>query len=111
MGRISLEVQVIPGDLHWPTLELRWQFLICYQVFKTIHRLDCISFSEYLSFTRASSIRSHNFTLFCSRSLINSFRYSFFGNRPFVWNKLPYDVVNVLSIGSFKAKLKNVLYS
>ena len=107
----SKSYQEICAELHWPTLELRRQFLICCQVFKIIHSLDCISFSEYLSFTRASSTRSHNLTLFCSRSRINSFRYSFFVNCPFVWNKLPYDVVNVLSIGSFKAKLRNVLYS
>ena len=55
-------------ELHWPTLQLRRQFLICCQVYKIIHKLECIDFSDYLNFTRASCTRSHNLTLFCGQS-------------------------------------------
>ena len=45
-------------------------------------------------------------SLLCKRSRVNSFRYSFFINASFLWNKLPFDVASASSYNSFKRKLK-----
>ena len=106
----SKSYERIHDELHWPTFQLRRQFLICCQVYKIIHKLDCIDFNDYLNFTRASCTRSHYLTLFCRQSRINAFRYSFFVNCPFLWNELPHAVANAQSFQSFKFKLRNFLY-
>jgi len=103
----------ICDELHWPTSQLRRQFLICCQAYKITHKLDCIDFTDYLNFTRASCTRSHNLTLFCRQrqSRINAFRCSFFVNWPFQsQNELPHFVTNAPSFQSFKPKLRNIPY-
>ena len=63
--------------LHMPTLQQRGLFLVSCQVYKLIHKLDCIPFSKYLGFTRTACTRSHNLTLLGSQSRTNVFRYPF----------------------------------
>ena len=46
-------------------------------------------------------------TLRCARSRI---RYSFFANIPFLWNSIPYDIVNSTSYVAFKYKLKSFFF-
>ena len=94
------------SQLRWPTVQQRHQLLSCCQTFKIIHNLDCLNFDDYLCFNR-SPTRSHSLTLRCTRSRINSFRYSFFVNIPFLWNTIPYDIVNSTSYAAFKYKLKS----
>jgi len=79
------------------TVQQRHQLLSCCQTFKIIHDLDCLNFDDYLCFNR-SPTRSHSLTLRCTRSRINSFRYSFFVNIPILWNTIPYDIVNSTSM-------------
>ena len=93
-------------QLRWSTVQQRHQLLSCCQTFKIIHKLDCLNFDDYLCFNQ-SSTRSHSLTLRCARSRINSFRYSFFVNIPFLWNTIPYDIVNSTSYAAFKYKLKS----
>ena len=85
------------------------QLLSCCQTFKIIHNLDYLNFDDYLCFNQ-SSTRSHSLTLHCARSRINSFRYSFFVNIPFLWNSIPYDIVNSTSYVAFKYKLKSFFF-
>jgi len=94
------------SQLRWPTVQQRHQLLSCCQTFKIIHNLDCLNFDDYLCFNQ-SPTRSHSLTLRCTRSRINSFRYSFFVNIPFLWNTIPYDIVNSTSYAAFKYKLKS----
>ena len=68
----SKPYEKICDELQWPTLKLRRQFLICCQVYKIIHKLDCIHFSDYLNLTRASCTRSHNLILICSQVLLRT---------------------------------------
>ena len=70
--------------------------------------LDCLDFHEYLSFNE-SRTRSHRLSLRPTGSRINSFRYSFFINIPFLWNTLPVDILDATSLSTFKSKLKNFL--
>ena len=86
------------SQLSWPTVQQRHQLLSCCQTFKTIHNLDCVNIDDYLCFNQFST-RSHSLTLRCTRSRI---RYSFFVNIPFLWNTIPYDIVNSTSYAAFK---------
>ena len=81
--------------------QISHQLLSCCQTFKIIHNLDCLNFNDYLCFNQ-SSTRSHSLTLRCTRSRINSFRYFFFVNIPFLWNTISYDIVNSTSYAAFK---------
>ena len=95
-------------DLHWPTLELRRHFLSLCQIYKIVHNLACISFFKYFAFKTVNT-RSHKLSLLCKSSKLNSFRYSFFINAPFIWNKLPFEIVSLSSYSNFKNKLMNFM--
>ena len=89
------------------TLESRRMLLLC-QVYKIIYNLDCIHFNSYFAFN-TNCTRSHRFSLVCPLSRINSFRYSFFVNAPYLWNRLPFDVLNCNSYPCFKRWLHHHL--
>ena len=54
-----------------------------------------------------SRTRGHNFKLF--KPLVQTAMHKYFFNVSVInnWNSLPYDVVNVVSLESFKSKLDN----
>ena len=85
------------SHLNWVTVRQRHLLLSCCQAFKIINNLDCIRFDDYLRFNK-SSTRSHRFTLCCTRSRINAFRYSFFINIPFLWNTIPFDYLHMVHL-------------
>ena len=90
------------------TLESRRRMLLLCQVYKIIHNLDCIPFNSYFAFN-TNCTRSHHFSLVCPLSRINSFRYSFFVNAPYLWNRIPFDVLNCNSYPCFKRWLHHHL--
>ena len=92
------------GELRWPTLQQRRDWLTLYQTYKIVNHLDCLDFDTYYSHS-ASSTRSHNLSLECKTSRINSYRYSFFIKNPFLWNTLPYSVSSSTSYNCFKRSL------
>ena len=53
----------------------------------------------------------HSHRLLCQNSRINSFRYSFFINAPFLWNDLPIGITSSASFTSFKHALSTHLYA
>ena len=59
------------------TLESRRVMLSVCQVYKIIHKLDCIPFNLYFTFN-TNCTRSHQLSLLCTASRVNCFRYSFF---------------------------------
>ena len=75
------------------TLESRRVMLSVCQVYKIIHKLDCIPFNLYFTFNTYCT-RSHQLSLLCTASHVNCFRYSFFVNAPYFWNSFPFDVLN-----------------
>ena len=94
------------SHLHWATVQQRHLMLACCQAFKIINKLDCLQFDNYLCFN-TSSTRSHRLALRCGSSRVNAYRYSFFINIPFLWNTLPFNIVNTTSYSAFKFKLKS----
>ena len=106
-----------PGHIHMKrhakhlklkTLESTRRMLLLCQVYKISHNLDCIPFISYFAFN-TNCTRSHRFSLVCPLSWINSFRYSFFVNAPYLWNRIPFDVLNCNSYPCFKRWLHHHL--
>ena len=98
------------NELHWPSVHQRHTLLICCQMYKIIKSLDCIDFNLYFSYASHIS-RHHSLALSCIHSRVNSFRYSFLVNTPFLWNSLSSDIVDCPSYTSFKSKLALFLLS
>ena len=98
------------SKLKWLSLKARRDYLSCCQVFKIIHHLDCINFSNYFSFSPLSSTSCHSLALFCRQSRVNAFRYSFFVRAVFLWNSLPTDVVTANSYNTFKRRYYRILF-
>ena len=92
------------SQLQWPTVSQRHTFLACCQTYKIVHSLDCIDFNKYFSFN-TNNTRHHQLALRCCQSRVNSFRFSFFINAPYVWNNLPSSTVSASSLASFKTSL------
>ena len=98
------------NELHWPSVHQCHTLLICCQMYKIIKSPDCIDFNLYFSYASRIS-RHHSLTLSCIHSRVNSFRYSFFVNTPFLWNSFSSDIVDCPSYTSFKSKLTLFLLS
>ena len=71
------------------------------QVYKIVHNLDCIPFNSYFTFN-TNGTRSHQLSLVCPLARINSFRYSFFINAPYLWNRIPLEVLNCKNLPLFE---------
>ena len=95
-------------EIGWQTLAQRRDILSCCQIYKMVNHLDCLVFEDFLSFN-STVTRCHHFCINYIQSRVNTFRYSFFVNAPFLWNTLPLDVVQSSSYYSFKCKLKQIL--
>ena len=67
-------------------------------------RYDSLKLSDYCKFN-TSCTRAHSMTLVPPQSTINSYRFSFFVNTPFLWNTVPYDIVSLSA-----PKFRRVLY-
>ena len=48
-------------------------------------------------------------TLVCKQSVVNVYRYSFFVNFIFIWNRLPFSVVSVSSRSVFHSSVYKLL--
>ena len=80
-------------QLKLKTLDIRRTMLSLCQVYKIVHNLDCIPFNLYFAFN-TNGTRSHQLSLVCPLARINCFRYSFFINAPYLWNRIPLEVLN-----------------
>ena len=45
---------------NWPTLKVRRTLLTCCQLYKIIHKLDCIEFSKYFGYRSRSRLQGHS---------------------------------------------------
>ena len=85
---------------------LKWLSLANYRLFNT----NCLTFRLLHNLypvlsphIQPSTRRNHR--LLCHPSRINSFRYSYFVNVPFLWNDLPTDITSTVSFTTFKHAL------
>ena len=77
-------------------------------LFDLFHNRFAMSFFDYFQFN-ISSTKSHPVTLVCKQSVVNAYRYSFFVNLIFIWNRLPFSIVSVSSRNIFRSSVYNFL--
>ncbi len=98
-------------SLSWLSLENRHHLLSCCQTFKIINNQECINFNKYYENAPYKSTRTNNQSLLCKQSRVNCYRYSFFINSGFLWNKLPNEIVTYKSYTTFKTALCRYLFN
>jgi len=93
-------------ELNWPSIQIRHNYYsVCY-VHDSLHHRNSLPFSEHFQL----STRSHTLTIQPVTSSINSFHYSFFVNSPFLWNTMPYTILQIKKSTLFHAALCNFLF-
>ena len=98
--------------LKWPSLELRRKYLCLVQLYKIMFGLCDIDRFKYLDIVGESRTRSkHKYKLRPRHTRTNYFKFSFFNRYISDWNSLPNDVVEAVSLSSFKRKLMSFLLS
>ena len=91
---LTLEDRYIRGDL--------------IQVFKLIKGIDKLDYNKFFQLADNSKTRGHRYKIVKQRCRLE-LRRNFFSNRVIdSWNKLPADVVDAVSLNSFKNKLDKV---
>ena len=78
----------------------RRKFRIILSVHDILHQRSCIDFNTYFT-VRTTCTRSHSLSLFCRQTSIDSFRYSFFVNSVFLWNRISHSILSILGRNSF----------
>ena len=92
-------------ELRWPTPVLHTQYYCLLLLYSILHNfLLFLNFTSHFQFNNQSA-RSHPLTLTNSFLTINSYRYSFYINVPFLWNRMPHDILSSSSPTVFKSKL------
>ena len=94
--------------LGWPSIMTRLTVSCLLFLFDLLHNRFAMSFSDYFEFNTFST-KSHSKTLVCKQSVVNAYRYSFFVNFIFIWNRLPFSVVSVSSRSVFRSSVYKLL--
>ena len=100
--RCGMGAQLLPPSCPWSTHSTPSHLIV--------ERLVVVSLSRHLPHLPSQHLVGERKAVFEPRSRINSFRYSFFVNIPFLWNTIPYDIVSSTSYAVFKYKLKSFLF-
>ncbi len=106
---LNEHITAVLGLLHWLPIRYRIQYKIVLFTYKALHNLAPSYLSELLHvYVRTRSLRSSaSVTL-----VVPSVRLTTMGSRAFscialtIWNTLPQDIRNSLSLSIFKSRLK-----
>ena len=79
------------------------------EVFKIMKGFDNLDMNKYFEIDRSNQTRSNGYKIIGKRFQSHEAKFFFFNRVVNVWNKLPYDTVNSISIDSFKNKLDRYL--
>ena len=101
----SKSSDVCVRELKWPPIHRRHTYFSICQVHDIFHNRNCIAFSDYFDL---SSIRPLNIRP--ASSTINSYRYSFFINSPFLWNAIPCNILQIAESKLFRFTLRRLLF-
>ena len=114
-------VTPILKQLHWLHIKYRCMFKTATLVYKFIHSGSPSYFQPFLSLSSCSysTRRSHPDRQYLTvppfRSSVfksvKHFDHSFAFDAPKIWNELPHDVHNTVSVASFRKKLKTYLFA
>ena len=97
-------------ELHWPTLHTRRSYFSTSLTHDILHNRVAIPFSKYFQFS-ITVTRSHPMSLFIPSSTINSRRFSFFINSPFLWNTIPHRILKLTNPVAFRTALRRFLFA
>ena len=94
-------------ELGWPSLKSRRDYLSVSLLYD-IHNKVTINLKNFCSFV-SSCTRHHSLCIVPLHTTINSFRFSFFDNTPFTWNKIPFNILSLSNRDAFYRAGKNYL--
>ena len=89
-------------SLNLDSLEKRRLIVDLTEIFKITHKMSILHSSTFFSFVSDSRTRGHNFKVFKKIARLNCRKYFFSQRCINVWNKLPWNVVNSVSVSQFK---------
>jgi len=90
----SLHVRRIKQDL-----------IMCFKIINGLVAIDC---SDFFTLVKCDRTRGHNFKLYINDCRLDVRKFSFARRVCPIWNKLPCDIVNAVSLNSFRFKLRSV---
>jgi len=96
-------------ELGWPSLKSRRDYLSVSLLYDIIHNKVAINLNNFCSFV-SSCTRHHSLCIVPLQTTINSFRFSFFGNTPFIWNKIPFNILSLSNCDAFRHAVKNYFF-
>ena len=97
-------------DLRWPVLHTRQSYFTITQVHDILHDRVSIPFNSHFKFS-STNTRSHSLSLTTSSYTINSYRFPFFINSPFLWNSVPVEILQIFKAIPFRMALRRFLLS
>ena len=96
-------------ELHWPTIQQRHNYYSICLVHDSLHHRNSLSFHEHYHLS-GTSTKSHPLSIRPVTSTINSYRFSFFVNSPFLWNSIPYAILQLKKSTMFRSALRRCLF-
>ena len=95
--------------LKWPTIQQRHNYFTICCIHDSLYHRNSLPFSEHFQLSQAPT-RCHPLSLRPVTSSINSFRYSFFVNSPFLWNTIPHTILRIKQPPLFRLALRRFLF-
>ena len=93
-------------ELKWPSIHQSHVYFSICQVHDILHYHN---FVNHFQLSNAPT-RSNPLSIQPIQSSINSYRYSFFINSPFLWNSIPYAILRIKQSGLFRLALRRYLF-
>ena len=78
-------------------------------LYMTVYTTEILSFHEHYHLS-GTSTKSHPLSIRPVTSTINSYRFSFFVNSPFLWNSIPYAILQLKKSTMFRSALHRYLF-
>ena len=95
--------------LKWPTIQQRHNYFTICCIHDSLYHRNSLPFSEHFQLSQAPT-RCHPLSLRPVISSINSFRYSFFVNSPFLWNTISHTILRIKQPPLFRLALRRFLF-
>ena len=86
--------------LCWPTLGSRRDYLSLSMLYDILNKRSSLVYYNYFH-KNTNFTRAHELSIVPLQSSINCYRYSFFVNTAFLWNKVPFDILSIKSVVPF----------
>ena len=96
-------------ELHCPTIKQRHKYFSICHVHDSLHHRSSLPFHNHFQLPETTT-RSHPLLIRPIISTINSYRFSFFVNSPFLWNTIPHSILQIKKSNVFCAALCRFLF-